>query len=205
MAANNTVSTHLANPLDPEDDPVPVQRQYNPVSTHLVSTHLVNPFDPEDVPVNPITPVQRQPSQREINREIYRMNRIPPIPVLPFETIMYYLRRALENLYEESDHLSQMETFDDAAHEQQVKGEKRYFHCHVIALQALEKVLVAMKNFLIKVQRSFSDYNLLLQQFTPESETFQLLDALEPFIIKLQRFQSRQEASRPFFHSPTLD
>ena len=200
MAANNTVSTHLANPLDPEDNPVPVQRQY-----HTVSTHLVNPFDPEDIPVNPITPVQRQPSQREINRVMYRMNRIPPIPVLPFETIMYYLRRALEHLYEESDYLSEMETFDDAAHEQQVKAEKRYFQCHVIALQALEKVLVAMKNFLIKVQRSFSDYNLLLQQFTPESETFELLDALEPFIIKLQRFQSRHEASRPFFHSPTLD
>ena len=200
MAANNTVSTHLANPLDPEDNPVPVQRQY-----HTVSTHLVNPFDPEDIPVNPITPVQRQPSQREINRVMYRMNRIPPIPVLPFETIMYYLRRALEHLYEESDYLSEMETFDDAAHEQQVKAEMRYFRCHVIALQALEKVLVAMKNFLIKVQRSFSDYNLLLQQFTPEYETFQLLDALEPFIIKLQRFQSRHEASRPFFHSPTLD
>ena len=106
----------------------------------------------------------------------------------------------MENLYDEGDYLSAMETFEDAAHEQQVKSERRYFKSHVLALQALKKVLDAMKNFLIKVQRSFSDYNLLLQQFTPESETFELLDALEPFIIKLQRFQERHEASRPFFH-----
>ena len=153
-----------------------------------VSTHLVNPFDPEDNPVN-------------------RVNRVNPVnpEVLPFENILYFLRRALENLYEESDQLLEIRTFDDAAHEQSVKAEKRYFRCHVIALQALEKVLYAIQAFLIKVQCSFADYNLLLQQFTPESETFNLLDALEPFIIKLQRFQDRHELSRPFFHTPTLD
>ena len=57
------------------------------------------------------------------------INPVNPVnpEVLLFENILYFLRRALENLYEESDQLEEIDRYDDEAHEQSVKAKKRFF------------------------------------------------------------------------------
>ena len=119
--------------------------------------------------------------------------------VKPFDTIYYLLRSALTNLHEESDRMELSPVSPDPQEAAAALAEKRFFRSHVLALESLEKVLDAIKRFLLKVQNSFNDYNLLLGQFHPESETFELIDAVEKFILRVQRFNTRHELSAPFF------
>ena len=119
--------------------------------------------------------------------------------VLPFDTIYSRLSSALTYLYEESDRMELSAVSQDPQEAAAALAEKRFFRSHVLALQSLEKVLDAIKRFLLKVQKSFNDYNLLLGQFHPESETFKLIDVVEKFILRVQRFNTRHELSAPFF------
>ena len=82
--------------------------------------------------------------------------------VLPFDTIYSLLSSALTYLYEESDRMELSAVSQDPQEAAAAQAEKRFFRSHVLALQSLEKVLDAIKRFLLKVQKSFNDYNLLL-------------------------------------------
>ena len=122
-----------------------------------------------------------------------------------FEDNDYILRRALCNWYDQMDHLLSINVYRDEDHRRSTAAERRFTRSHIKGLEALDKVLTAIKAFILRVQTLFEDYNMLLQQFAPESETFKLIDELENFIICIQRFDSVHEASIPFFHVPTLD
>ena len=117
--------------------------------------------------------------------------------VKPLDVILSIVRHHLSYLYDLSDGLESTVPRDEG-HQRSLVVEKRFYRSHVKGLLCLEKVLECIKAFLVKVQGGFGNYNLLLEQFTPDSETFLLIDAIEEFILKIQRFNTVHEDSRGF-------